>query len=176
MCQQYSMCNTLQFLQCNDLAADLAAFICRLKYLKSVSFCCRVYRNKVVMSAITFTVNVPEKGPKMQELKDKTLRVPRDIPWWKDARNVQAAQYYARLKGLMLRSDSTEGNVAMNYPLTLQPHNFPQELYEEVWALQPAVNSLLDAVSRNLEFLEEALARYGSGGTKRDEPKHLSSP
>ena len=112
------------------------------------------------MSAVTSAANTLGNEPISQKLKED---VPRDVPWWKDRKNIQAAQFYARLKGLILRSDTTAENVAVNYPLTLQPHNFPQELYEEMCALQPAVNSLVDAVSRDLEFLEEVLARYSTG-------------
>ena len=109
------------------------------------------------MSAVTSAANTLGNKPISQKLKED---VPRDVPWWKDRKNIQAAQFYARLKGLILR---TAENAAVNYPLTLQPHNYPQELYEEMCALQPAVNSLVDAVSRDLEFLEEVLARYSTG-------------
>lgn len=94
-----------------------------------------------------------ENGPPSKKSKGET---PRDIPWWKDVRNIQAAQCYARLKGILYSSDN---NVAVNPPLSLYPCNFPQELYKKIWTLQPAMNSLVDAVSRDLEFLEEALAR-----------------
>lgn len=117
------------------------------------------------MSAVTLVrtlcnghLNLPvDNKPPSMNLKGKGLYA--NIPWWKDTRNIQAVQHYARLKGLLYRS---ENNSAVNPPLTLQPYNYPQELYEEIRALQPAVNSLVDAVSRDMEFLEEVLARYST--------------
>ena len=119
------------------------------------------------MSAVTSAADIcnghenppMENNPSSKKFKSEALQVPRGIPWWKDIRNLQDARCYARLKGLLYLS---ENNSAVNPPLTLQPHNYPQELYEELWALQPAVNSLVDAVSRDLEFLEETLARYST--------------
>lgn len=89
-----------------------------------------------------------------------------ETPWWKDKSNLQAARHYAHLKGLLYRSRIATDNSAVNSPLTLQPCDFPQELYEKIWALQPAVNSLVDAVSRDLGFLEEALAWYACATTE----------
>jgi hypothetical protein len=81
-------------------------------------------------------------------------------PWWKDRRNLQAARHYAHVKGLLYRSDVVADNTAVNGPLTLQACDFPQELYDEIWELQPALNSLIDAASQDIGFLEEALQGY----------------
>ena len=78
-------------------------------------------------------------------------------PWWKDKRNLEAVRHYAHMSGLLIRFDEMS---VVNTPLTLQACPYPKKLYEEVWALQPSINSLIDAVSRDVGFLEEALAKY----------------
>ena len=45
----------------------------------------------------------------------------------------------------------------MNIAITLQPSKFPQELYDLAWSIQTDLNELIDAVSRDHEFLEESL-------------------
>ena len=88
--------------------------------------------------------------------------------WWRDPSHVQAVRHYAQMSGLLYRSKPLDGNAAVNISVTLQPAKFPKELFDLVWSIQPDLNEVLDAVSRDLQFLEEALRRYfgcyGGGG------------
>ena len=78
--------------------------------------------------------------------------------WWRDEDNVLAIQHYAHLAGLLYHLPGRPG-VLGNIPLTLQPANFPKELFQLVWELQPQLNSLVDAVSRDTQFLSDSLSR-----------------
>lgn len=101
-----------------------------------------------------------EKTHKGEEAPCKRDEDPDEAPWWNDISSLQAARHYSHLNGLLYLHKDIAENSAVNGPLTLQACKFPQELYEKIWALQPAVNSLVDAVSRDLGFLEEALGKY----------------
>lgn len=77
--------------------------------------------------------------------------------WWEDPANVQAIRHHAHLSGLLYGSKDLPLSCAVNMSVTLQPWDFPQELFHRVWSLQPDLNALMDAVSRDTEFLSEAL-------------------
>lgn len=98
------------------------------------------------------------------------------VEWWADSANIEAIRDFAHMSGLLVKhrphssasaAAGGEDNVingnssaaAVSIRLTLQPTKFPEELYREVWSIQPVVNELLDTVSRDQEFLEEALDR-----------------
>lgn len=76
-----------------------------------------------------------------------------------DQPNVHAARQLAHVCGVLSRAEPVSDNKAVNVPLTLRPYNFPRELFQLVWDIQPHLNSLVDALSRDTEFLEEALGR-----------------
>ena len=77
--------------------------------------------------------------------------------WWQDPETVKSIRYYAHVSGLLYHSRNLSENSFVNLPLTLQPWRFPKEVYELVWEIQPHLNSLIDAVSRDTEFLRESL-------------------
>lgn len=81
--------------------------------------------------------------------------------WWLDPSNIQTIRHYAHLSGLLYRPPpgTLSDNTAVNIAVTLQPRKFPKELFELVWDVQPDLNSLVDSVSRDLGFLQEALRR-----------------
>ncbi len=80
--------------------------------------------------------------------------------WWEDPANIQAIRHHAHLSGLLYGSKDLPLSCAVNMSVTLQPWDFPQELFHRVWSLQPDLNALMDAVSRDTEFLSEALGRF----------------
>lgn len=83
-----------------------------------------------------------------------------DKEWWRDQANVHAIHHYAHMAGLLFKPPGKDGKDAItNIPVTLQPAKFPEELYQLVWQLQPDFNYLLDAVSRDTQFLEESLQK-----------------
>ena len=93
-----------------------------------------------------------------------------DTGWWNDPAAIQAVRHYAHTAGLLYclpppppptsSSSRSANTAAVNIAVTLQPSKFPKELYELAWAIQPDINSLVDAVSRDLDFLKEALDRW----------------
>lgn len=85
-----------------------------------------------------------------------------DGEWWKDPTTIQAVRQYAQLAGLLYcpLPNSIANTSTVNVTITLHPSKFPKELYDFVWEIQPHMNSLVDAVSRDHDFLKEALDRY----------------
>lgn len=75
--------------------------------------------------------------------------------WWRVTANIRAVHDYAHMAGLLYRP--TDGLV--NIAVTLQPTKFPQELFKLVSEIQPDLNSLVDAVSRDVQFLTESLKK-----------------
>ena len=68
-------------------------------------------------------------------------------PWWKDT----CLRDYALASGLMI----APGGQATNISITLQPSVFPEELFEQALSLQTSFNSVVDAISRDMGFLQE---------------------
>ena len=78
--------------------------------------------------------------------------------WFQE--DLEAIRDCAFISGLLLRSstnpnDFTVKNIAVN----ITPSPFPAELYQLAVEIQPALNLLVDAVSRDHAFLEESLKR-----------------
>lgn len=84
-----------------------------------------------------------------------------DPIWWKDPATIQAIRHHAHLSGLLYRPLHLpiSSQLAGNMSVTLQPSKFPEDQFHQVWDVQPSVNSLVDAVSRDVQFLKEALER-----------------
>lgn len=80
-------------------------------------------------------------------------------PWWRDEANLASVRHYAHMSGLLYRSRVLKDNSAVNITVTLQPWRYPEELFQLVWDVQPDLNAAIDAMSRDLKFLEEALER-----------------
>ena len=85
--------------------------------------------------------------------------------WWKSSVNISAIKDYAILQGLLVKatrdpSDETVTNVSV----TLTPSLFPRELFDLACSIAADLNSLVDHVSRDEQFLENALQRYSYHG------------
>ena len=81
--------------------------------------------------------------------------------WWKSSANISAIKDYAIQQGLLVKatrdpSDETVTNVSV----TLTPSLFPRELFDLACSIAADLNSLVDRVSRDELFLENALQRY----------------
>ena len=80
--------------------------------------------------------------------------------WWKSSANISAIKDYAIQQGLLVKatrdlSDETVTNVSV----TLTPSLFPRELFDLACSIAADLNSLVDHVSRDQQFLESALER-----------------
>ena len=81
--------------------------------------------------------------------------------WWTEPSAVDSIREFAHLAGLLVQSSaSSSATSAVNIPVTLTPTRFPQDQFELVMSIQPDLNSLLDSVSGDLEFVEESLQRF----------------
>ena len=67
--------------------------------------------------------------------------------WWRD----KSVRDYALASGLMV----APGGQATNVSVTLQPSVFPEELFHQALSVQTSFNSVVDAVSRDVGFLQE---------------------
>ena len=81
--------------------------------------------------------------------------------WWKSSANISAIKDYAIQQGLLVKatrdpSDETVTNVSV----TLTPSLFPRELFDLAHSIAADLNSLVDHVSRDELFMENALQRY----------------
>ena len=84
------------------------------------------------------------------------------LHWWTDPSIIESIQEFAHLAGVLIRSaSSNHDKSAIIVPVTLRPSKFPCEQFELVMSIQPDLNHLLDAVSRDEEFLKESLQRFG---------------
>lgn len=71
--------------------------------------------------------------------------------WWRDGDKAKSARDYALASGLMI----APGGQATNVSITLQPSIFPEELFYQAMSVQTSFNSLVDAISRDTEFLQD---------------------
>jgi len=82
------------------------------------------------------------------------------VEWWKSAANFAAIRDYALQCGLLLRvSEDPNDDRCTPVSMTVLPSKFPEELFHLACAVQQDVNNLLDAVSRDHDFLETVLGR-----------------
>ena len=80
-----------------------------------------------------------------------------------DPSTVESIREFAHLAGVLVRSSPSNCHKsAVNVPVTLRPSKFPREQFELAMAIQPDLNYLLDAVSRDEQFLQESLERFGA--------------
>lgn len=80
--------------------------------------------------------------------------------WWDSRANIEAIRDYAIQQGLIIKAtnDPSDGRV-VNVSVTLTPSIFPKELFDSACSIAADVNSLVDAVSRDHQFLENTLQR-----------------
>ena len=73
--------------------------------------------------------------------------------WWRDPRLLATAKDYAVLNGLLYGS---QDGGCTNVSISLQPAAFPHQLFHKVMSNQEAVNTIVDALSKDNEFLTSA--------------------
>ena len=74
--------------------------------------------------------------------------------WWRDPESVATAKDYAILNGLLFGRRDGEG--CTNVSISLQPAKFPRELFQKAVSNQEAVNTIVDVLSTDYEFLASA--------------------
>ena len=81
--------------------------------------------------------------------------------WWNSGANISAIKDYAIQQGLLVKStrDPSDETVT-NVSVTLTPSLFPKELFDLACSIAADLNSLVDCVSRDELFLENALQRW----------------
>ena len=80
--------------------------------------------------------------------------------WWCDEANVRAVKDLATSRGLMVRSSRDKGEERCQMvSVSIVPSMFPKELYELACTVQKDFNTLIEAVSRDHEFLTTALKK-----------------
>ena len=73
--------------------------------------------------------------------------------WWNDQTSVATARDHAILSGLLFgyRNGGFD-----NVSISLQPAKFPRELFHKAMSIQEAVNTIIDKLSVDNEFLASA--------------------
>ena len=80
--------------------------------------------------------------------------------WWRERANIRAIKDLAAAHGLMIRSSREPGEERCGIvSVSIVPSKFPRELYELACVVQKDFNSLIDAVSKDHDFLTTALDR-----------------
>ena len=81
--------------------------------------------------------------------------------WWKSSANISAIKDYAIQQGLLVKANRDPGDETVtNVSVTLTPSLFPKGLFDLSCSIAADLNSLVDRVSRDDLFLENALQRY----------------
>ena len=81
--------------------------------------------------------------------------------WWKSRANISAIKDYAIQQGLLIKATRDPSDETMtNVSVTLTPSLFPRELFDLACSIAADLNSLVDHVSRDELFMENALQRY----------------
>ena len=87
-------------------------------------------------------------------------RSAQDGEWWASRDNIEAIKDYAIQHGLIIKATNDPSDVTVtNVSLTLTPSLFPEELFELACLIAVDINSLVDAISRDTQFLESTLHR-----------------
>ena len=79
--------------------------------------------------------------------------------WWDDAASLVAVQQMVHLNSVLMRP-STKTIQPSNVSVTLEPSLFPLEQYQYVSGLQTVLNELVDAVSRDHDFIVQTFERF----------------
>ena len=79
--------------------------------------------------------------------------------WWESEAAIESIRDFAVQSGLLIKASGKEEGRAVNVPVTLLPSKFPQELFELAYDIAPGINSLVDAISKDNEFLESTLKK-----------------
>ncbi len=78
--------------------------------------------------------------------------------WWKNVESLVAVQQLVHVNSVFVRPSpvTIQPN---NAPVSLQPSLFPINQYQYVWGLQNVLNELIDAVSRDHDFIVKTFER-----------------
>ena len=80
--------------------------------------------------------------------------------WWTSKSNIQAIRDFAMLQGLIVKATNHPSDCSVvNVSVTLTPSKFPAELFHLAHNIQRSINTLIDAVSRDDQFLNSVLER-----------------
>ena len=86
------------------------------------------------------------------------MEPPSTQEWWKASADISAIKDYAIQQGLLVKATSDPSDETVtNVSVTLTPSLFPRELFDLACSIAADLNSLVDAVSRDEKFLENAL-------------------
>ena len=84
------------------------------------------------------------------------------LEWWEDERAFEAIRDFVVLHGILKKSSHDPGDLNVtNLSVTLTPFHFPEELFHHACSIQTSINSLIDAVSLDIQFLSTVLKRLG---------------
>lgn len=78
--------------------------------------------------------------------------------WWEDEDSLLAARHYALSNGLIVSTDE-RGHRSGTVALTLGPSPFPSSLFQLASRIQPAINSIIDGISRDPEMLDAIFSK-----------------
>lgn len=76
--------------------------------------------------------------------------------WWRDSSAFRGARDYAVFTGLHFMA---EDGYCTNISMTLQPSMFPKDLFEYAVKVQPGFNTVIDAASKDHDFLLQCFDR-----------------
>lgn len=79
--------------------------------------------------------------------------------WWEDEDSLLAARHYALSNGLIVSADDERGHRSGTVALTLGPSPFPSSLFQLASRIQPAINSIIDGISRDPEMLDAIFSK-----------------
>ena len=76
--------------------------------------------------------------------------------WWRDPASLATARDFALLSGIFKIAD---GDESLILPISLRPAKFPEDLFHKAVKLQTAINTIVDAISSDHEFLNAAFEK-----------------
>ena len=80
--------------------------------------------------------------------------------WWQDEANIRSIKDLAASRGMVVRSSKDVGEERCStVSVSIVPSKYPKELYELACTVQKDFNDLIEAVSKDHEFLTAALGK-----------------
>ena len=80
--------------------------------------------------------------------------------WWKTESGLTTVRDYAMGNGLLVRaSDDPTDDSCVPVAVSVLPSKFPEELFQLACAIQQDWNTLVEAISKDHDFLQSVLAR-----------------
>ena len=84
--------------------------------------------------------------------------------WWTNAESLVAVQQLVHMNSVLIRP-SPDASQPNNLSVTLEPSLFPINQYQYVFGLQNILNELIDAVSRDHDFIVKTFERLQNNCT-----------